>query len=56
MNMLCFLLSGLPAEGTSTSTAEMAFMFAEWYRPGVTLDYPIGGSAALVDGPARQAH
>ncbi|MBE9158098.1 NAD(P)/FAD-dependent oxidoreductase [Nodosilinea sp. LEGE 06152] len=46
MNLLCFLLSGLPAEGTST--AEMAFMFAEWYRPGVTLDYPIGGSAALI--------
>ncbi|HSM83411.1 MAG TPA: NAD(P)/FAD-dependent oxidoreductase [Nodosilinea sp.] len=51
MNLLCFLLSGLPAEGTST--AEMAFMFAEWYRPGVTLDYPIGGSAALVDALVR---
>lgn len=51
MNMLCFLLSGLPAEGTST--AEMAFMFAEWYRPGVTLDYPIGGSAALVNALVR---
>lgn len=47
MNLLCFLLSGLPAEGTST--AEMAFMFAEWYRPGVTLDYPIGGSAAMIN-------
>lgn len=51
MNLLCFLLSGLPAEGTST--AEMAFMFAEWYRPGVTLDYPIGGSAALVNALVR---
>ncbi|MFQ4138220.1 phytoene desaturase family protein [Nodosilinea sp. PGN35] len=51
MNMLCFLLSGLPAEGTST--AEMAFMFAEWYRPGVTLDYPMGGSAALVEALVR---
>ncbi|MBD2106835.1 NAD(P)/FAD-dependent oxidoreductase [Nodosilinea sp. FACHB-13] len=51
MNMLCFLLSGLPAEGTST--AEMAFMFAEWYRPGVTLDYPMGGSAALVNALVR---
>lgn len=51
MNLLCFLLSGLPAEGTST--AEMAFMFAEWYRPGVTLDYPIGGSAAMVDALVR---
>ncbi len=51
MNMLCFLLSGLPAEGTST--AEMAFMFAEWYRPGVTLDYPIGGGGAVVDALVR---
>lgn len=47
MNLLCFLLSGLPANGTSA--AEMAFMFADWYRPGVQLDYPIGGSGALVD-------
>lgn len=46
LNMLCFLLSGLPASGTST--AEVAFMFADWYRPGVQLDYPMGGSAALV--------
>ncbi|MDF5716229.1 MAG: NAD(P)/FAD-dependent oxidoreductase [Rhizonema sp. NSF051] len=47
LNLLCFLLSGLPADGTST--AEVAFMFADWYRPGVKLDYPIGGSGALVD-------
>jgi phytoene dehydrogenase-like protein len=46
LNLLCFLLSGLPATGTSA--AEMAFMFADWYRPGVKLDYPVGGSAALV--------
>jgi phytoene dehydrogenase-like protein len=47
LDMLCFLLSGLPASGTSA--AEVAFMFADWYRPGVALDYPIGGSGALVD-------
>jgi phytoene dehydrogenase-like protein len=46
LDLLCFLLSGLPATGTSA--AEMAFMFADWYRPGVQLDYPVGGSAALV--------
>ncbi|NEP61495.1 MAG: NAD(P)/FAD-dependent oxidoreductase [Symploca sp. SIO2G7] len=46
LDMLCFLLSGLPAEGTIA--AEVAFMFADWYRPGVQLDYPKGGSAALV--------
>ncbi|BAY20721.1 amine oxidase [Calothrix sp. NIES-2100] len=47
LNLLCFLLSGLPADGTSA--AEVAFMFADWYRTGVKLDYPIGGSGALVD-------
>jgi phytoene dehydrogenase-like protein len=46
LNLLCFLLSGLPASGTSA--AAMAFMFADWYRPGVRLDYPVGGSGALV--------
>ena len=47
LDLLCFLLSGLSA--SDTSAAEMAFMFAEWYRPGVRLDYPMGGSAALVN-------
>ncbi|MEC4811728.1 MAG: NAD(P)/FAD-dependent oxidoreductase [Scytonema sp. PMC 1069.18] len=51
LNMLCFLLSGLPADGTSA--AEMAFMFADWYRPGVVLDYPVGGSGALVNALVR---
>ena len=51
LDLLSFLLSGLPADGTSA--AEMAFMFADWYRPGVVLDYPIGGSGALVDALVR---
>ncbi len=51
LNLLCFLLSGLPADGTSA--AEVAFMFADWYRPGVVLDYPVGGSGALVDALVR---
>ncbi|MGD1861431.1 MAG: phytoene desaturase family protein [Leptolyngbyaceae cyanobacterium] len=51
LDLLCFLLSGLPAAGTSA--AEMAFMFADWYRPGVQLDYPVGGSAALVSALVR---
>jgi hypothetical protein len=29
LNLLCFLLSGLPADGTIA--AEMAFMFNEWW-------------------------
>lgn len=51
LDLLCFLLSGLPASGTSA--AEMAFMFAEWYKPGVVLDYPVGGSGAIVDALVR---
>jgi phytoene dehydrogenase-like protein len=51
LDLLCFLLSGLPATGTVA--AEVAFMFADWYRPGVTLDYPLGGSGALVEALVR---
>lgn len=51
LNLLCFLLSGLPAD--STNAAEVAFMFADWYKPNVKLDYPIGGSAALVEALIR---
>ncbi|MGB3536285.1 MAG: NAD(P)/FAD-dependent oxidoreductase [Microcoleaceae cyanobacterium] len=51
LDLLCFLLAGVPADGISA--AEVAFMFADWYRPGVTLDYPVGGSAALVEALVR---
>jgi len=51
LNLLCFLLCGLPADGISA--AEVAFMFADWYKPGVTLDYPIGGSGEVVDALTR---
>lgn len=51
LDMLCFLLQGLPAKGTMN--AVMAYMLADWYRPGVTLDYPRGGSGAIVDALVR---
>ena len=51
LDLLSFMLSGLPAHGTSA--AEMAFMFAEWYRPDVVLDYPVGGSEAMVNALVR---
>jgi len=47
LDMLCFLLQGLPAGGTMN--AVMAYMLADWYRPGVTLDFPRGGSGAIVE-------
>lgn len=46
MNLLSFLLSGLPANGTIA--AEVAFMFQEWFKPGACLEFPKGGSQAMV--------
>ena len=51
LDMLCFLLQGLPAAGTMN--AVMAYMLADWYRPGVTLDFPKGGSGAIADALSR---
>lgn len=51
LDLLCFMLSGLPAKGTVG--AEMAFMFADWYRPDVVLDYPQGGGGALIGALVR---
>jgi len=51
LDMLCFLLQGLPAAGTMN--AVMAYMLADWYRPGVTLDFPRGGSGAIADALVR---
>ena len=35
------------------SAAEMAFMFAEWYRPDVVLDYPVGTTESIVNALVR---
>ena len=51
LDMLCFLLQGLPAAGTMN--AVLSYMLADWYRPGVTLDFPKGGSGAMVDALVR---
>ncbi|GLC40753.1 hypothetical protein PLESTB_000026100 [Pleodorina starrii] len=48
LDLLSFLLSGLPANGTIA--AEVAYMFNEWYRPDCYLEFPRGGSQALVEG------
>lgn len=29
------------------------YMFAEWYKPGCMLEYPLGGSGAIVDALVR---
>ncbi|HEY9736308.1 MAG TPA: NAD(P)/FAD-dependent oxidoreductase [Trichocoleus sp.] len=45
----CFLLSGLKAHGTVAP--EMAFMFGE--RHNSVVDYPVGGSGAMVEALVR---
>jgi len=51
LDLLCFLLSGMPASGTIA--AEVAFMFNEWYKPDSFLEFPRGGSQGMVDGLVR---
>ncbi|MBW4473679.1 MAG: NAD(P)/FAD-dependent oxidoreductase [Stenomitos rutilans HA7619-LM2] len=49
IDLECFLLSGLNAEGTIAP--EVAFMFGE--RTHSVIDYPIGGSGAIVQALVR---
>ncbi|MBW4525642.1 MAG: NAD(P)/FAD-dependent oxidoreductase [Phormidium tanganyikae FI6-MK23] len=49
IDLECFLLSGLKAHGTIAP--EVAFMFGE--RTRSVIDYPIGGSGAIVDALVR---
>lgn len=51
LDMLCFLLQGLPAEGAMN--AVIGYMLQDWYKPGVTLDFPRGGSGGIVDALVR---
>eukprot|EP00596_Hydrurales_sp_CCMP1899_P002208 CAMPEP_0119045880 /NCGR_PEP_ID=MMETSP1177-20130426/43103_1 /TAXON_ID=2985 /ORGANISM="Ochromonas sp, Strain CCMP1899" /LENGTH=494 /DNA_ID=CAMNT_0007018317 /DNA_START=320 /DNA_END=1801 /DNA_ORIENTATION=+ len=45
LNLLCFLLQGLPAEGTLS--AVMAYMIDDFFKPNAVLDFPKGGSGAI---------
>jgi len=51
VDLLCFLISGLPMD--QTSAAAMATLFGEWFEPEASLDYPIGGSPAVVEALKR---
>ncbi|KAK9095867.1 hypothetical protein Sjap_021364 [Stephania japonica] len=51
VDLLCFLLAGV--KSTGTLSAEMVYMFAEWYKPGCTLEYPLHGSGAIIDALVR---
>ena len=51
LNMLAFLLQGLPAD--QTLTAVMAYMVEDFYREDAVMDFPKGGSGAMMDALAR---
>ncbi|XP_031127397.1 prolycopene isomerase 1, chloroplastic isoform X2 [Ipomoea triloba] len=51
LDLLAFLLAGVKTNGILS--AEMVYMFSEWYKPGCTLEYPLHGSGAIVDALVR---
>ncbi|MEB3242949.1 MAG: NAD(P)/FAD-dependent oxidoreductase [Cyanobacteriota bacterium] len=51
VEMLCFLISGMGS--AHTSAAAMATLFGEWFTPAAELDYPLGGSPAVVQALVR---
>ena len=51
LDLLCFCLSGLGADGTIT--AEMAMMMGEFYDNDAVMDCPKGGAKAIVDALVR---
>ncbi|GFY89290.1 FAD/NAD(P)-binding oxidoreductase family protein [Actinidia rufa] len=51
IDLLSFLLAGVKSNGVLS--AEMVYMFAEWYKPGCSLEYPLHGSGAVVDALVR---
>ena len=50
-DFLAFAFSGLPSDGTVA--AAMVYMLAELHKPGSKMDYPVGGSGAVVDALVR---
>jgi len=51
LDVLCFCLSGLPADGTIT--AEMGMMMGEFYDKDAIMDCPVGGASSIVDALVR---
>lgn len=51
LDLLCFCLSGLPADGTIT--AEMALMIGEFYDEDAVMDCPRGGARSIANALVR---
>ena len=47
VDLLSFLISGMAMH--DTNTAAMATLFEEWFDPSACLEYPLGGSEAIVN-------
>ncbi|KAL9189944.1 hypothetical protein ACHAXT_009619 [Thalassiosira profunda] len=51
LDVLCFCLSGVPADGTIT--AEMGLMMGEFYDRDAIMDCPKGGAKSIIDALVR---
>ena len=51
LDMICFLLQGATTEDAPTTL--MAYMLSDFYRPKVSLDFPKGGTASIVNALVR---
>jgi len=51
LDMICFLLQGATTDDAPTTL--MAYMLSDFYRPNVSLDFPIGGTKSIVDALVR---
>ncbi|CAA6660174.1 unnamed protein product [Spirodela intermedia] len=51
IDLLCFLLAGVKSNGALS--AEIVYMFSEWYKPGCLLEYPLHGTEAIVEALVR---
>ncbi|EIE19833.1 FAD/NAD(P)-binding domain-containing protein [Coccomyxa subellipsoidea C-169] len=53
LDLLSFLLSGKRLRPNSKKSTSVAFMFNEWYQPNACLEFPRGGSQAIVQALIR---
>ncbi|GLT74700.1 hypothetical protein SLA2020_464830 [Shorea laevis] len=47
VDLRAFILAGVKSNGVLS--AEIVYMFAEWYKPGCSLEYPLHGSGAIIN-------
>ena len=51
LDMICFLLQGSTCKDAPTTL--MAYMLSDFYRPGVQLDFPVGGTKSIIEALVR---